>query len=108
MDIRRHGHLVVAEEVLLATVEIVQRTVDAIVEHGEVEAHVPVLAFFPFEVGVDVFAGAPHLEVFSIVEIVAEAAHGVDRKIASEILVACHAVVGTDFQVVDPVDVFHK
>ncbi len=108
MDIRRDWHLVVAEKVLLTAVEVVQRTVDTVVEHRKVNTDVPVLAFFPFEIGIDVLARTPYLEIFSVIEIVAEARHRIYRQIAAEVLVAGNTVVGADFQVIEPFDVFHE
>ena len=108
MNVRGNGHFVVTKKILLAAVEIVKRTVDAIVQDREVESDIPVFTFFPSKIGIDILAGAPNLEILTIVIIVAEAAHCVDRQIAAEVLVAGLAIVGTDFKVVDPRYLFHK
>ena len=108
MDVWGHGHLVVTEKILLPAVEIVQRTIYTVVEKREVKTDIPVFTFLPFEVGVDILAGSPYLEIFTILVIVAEARHGVDREIASEILITGHTIVCTDLKVVDPLDIFHK
>ena len=105
---RRNAHFVVAQQVLLPTAEVVERTIQTVVKEREVDTHVPVLALLPAQVGVDVLRRSPHLEVPAVVEIVAETRHGVEREIGAEVLVAGDTVVGTQFQVVDPRETFHE
>ena len=53
-EVRRYRHLIVSEQVLLLAVEIVDRTIYAVVEQREVDTDVPVLALLPPEVGIDI------------------------------------------------------
>ena len=101
-------HLVVAEQILLTAAEIVDRAIHTVVKQREVHSDVPVLSFLPFQVGIDVFRGSPHLEVFAIVKIVTESGHGVQREITAKVLVSCHTIVGAQLQVVNPLNVFHE
>ncbi len=107
-QIRRYRHLIVAQQILLAAVEIVERTIEAVVEHREVQAHVPVLTFLPMQVRIDVFRRAPYLEIFPIIVIIAEACHSVERQVAAKILITRHTVVGADFKIVYPLRPLHE
>ncbi len=101
-QVGRDGDFVVAQQVLLSATVVVERTVEGTVEQCPVEADVPVLAFLPAQVGVDVLARSPHLVVLAVVGVVAEALHGVQRLVTVEVLVARHAIVGAQFQVGEP------
>ncbi|GFI58378.1 hypothetical protein IMSAG025_01833 [Muribaculaceae bacterium] len=108
MDVRGNGYIIVSEQILLRAVEVVERTVDTIVKQREVQTYVPVLPLLPLEVGIDILSRSPHLEIFAVVIIISEAAHGVDGVITSEVLISGHTIVCTDFEVVDPCHVFHE
>ena len=76
-EVWRNRYLVVTQQVLLFAVEVVQRTIDAIVEQREVDTYVPVLTLLPHQVRVHILGWTPNLEELTIIYIVAKSIHGI-------------------------------
>ena len=76
-EVWRNRYLVVTQQVLLFAVEVVQRTIDAIVEQREVDTYVPVLTLLPHQVRIHILGWTPNLEELTIIYIVAKSIHGI-------------------------------
>ena len=101
-EIGRHRDIVVTEEVLLLTTVVVEGAVEVTTEERPVETDVPVLPLLPAQVRVDVLARAPYLIVLTIIQVVAEARHRVERAVAVEGLVPRDTEVTTELEVGEP------
>ena len=107
-QVRRNGHIVVAQQILLLTVVVIDRTAQYSFKHAEVHADVPVFTFFPFQPRIRILTCTPYSEVLTVVVVTAETAHGRQRQVITEILITGYTVVTTYFQVINPCDVFHE
>ena len=107
-QVGRNGHIVVAQQILLLTVVVIDRTAQYSFKQTEVHADVPVFTFFPLQSRIRILACTPYGEVLAVVVVTAETAHSRQGQVIAEILITGYTVVTTYFQVVNPCDVFHE
>ena len=70
-----NSHVIITQEVLLCTIEVVERTEEVTIEQRPIKSDVPVLTLLPVQVIVWILTRTPYLIRLTIIHIITKALH---------------------------------